>query len=61
LGFARKGEHSGLVAEADDRFRMKIGVNSFKQWRSKPPVLAARVKISEPELPPERKFGNRNG
>ena len=61
LGFARKGEHSGLVGEADDRFRMKICVNSFKEWRSKPPVLAARVKISEPELPPERKFVNRNG
>ena len=61
LGIAREGEDSGLVAEADDRFRMKITVNTFKAWRSKPPVRAARVKILEAELPPERKFGKRNG
>ena len=61
LGIARKGENSGLVAEADERFRMKITVDNFKEWRAKPPVRAARVKISEPELPPERKYGKRSG
>jgi DNA polymerase-3 subunit alpha len=61
LGIAKEGEDSGLVAEADDRFRMKMAVDSFKEWRAKPPVRAARVKIVEPELPPERKYGNRKG
>jgi len=50
-----------LVAEADDRFRMKMTVDSFKEWRAKSSVRAARVKIVEPELPPERKYGNRKG
>ena len=45
LGIAKECEDSGLVAEADDRFRMKIAVDSFKEWRAKPPVRAARVKI----------------
>jgi DNA polymerase-3 subunit alpha len=61
LGIAGKGEDAGLVAEADDRFRMKITVPVFKEWRSKQSVRAARVKISEPELPPERKYGRRQG
>ena len=61
LGIARQGEDSGLVAEADDRFRMKMTVDSFKEWRAKSSVRAARVKIVEPELPPERKYGNRKG
>jgi DNA polymerase-3 subunit alpha len=61
LGIAGKGEDAGLVAEADDRFRMKITVAAFKEWRSKESVRAARVKISEPELPPERKYGRRQG
>ena len=60
LGIARE-EGFRLVAEADDRFRMKMAVDSFKEWRAKPPVRAARVKIVEPELPPERKYGNRKG
>ena len=51
LGIARKGEDSGLVAEADERFRMKITVDNFKEWRAKAPVRAARVKISEPNPP----------
>ena len=61
LGIAREGEDSGLVAEADERFRMKMTVDNFKEWRAKAPVRAARVKISEPELPPERKYGKRGG
>ena len=61
LGIARDGEDSGLVAEADDRFRMKMTVDTFKEWRAKAPVRAARVKVLEPELPPERKYGKRNG
>ena len=61
LGIARKGEDSGLVGEADDRFRMKMTVDNFKEWRAKEPVRAARVKIVEPELPPERKYVKRNG
>ena len=61
LGIAGKGEDAGLVAEADDRFRMKITVPAFKEWRSKESVRAARVKITEPELPPERKYGRRQG
>ena len=61
LGIAGNGEDAGLVAEADDRFRMKITVQAFKEWRSKESVRAARVKISEPELPPERKYGRRQG
>jgi DNA polymerase-3 subunit alpha len=61
LGIAKEGEDSGLVAEADERFRMKISVESFKEWRAKTPVKAARVKITEPELPPERRYGKRGG
>ena len=61
LGIAKEGEDSGLVAEADERFRMKISVETFKEWRAKTPVKAARVKITEPELPPERRYGNRGG
>ena len=61
LGIAREGEDSGLVAEADDRFRMKMTVDNFKEWRAKDPVRAARVKIVEPELPPERKYVKRKG
>ena len=49
------------MAEADDRFRMKMTVDNFKEWRAKEPVRAARVKIVEPELPPERKYVKRNG
>ena len=61
LGIARKGDKSGLVAEADDRFRMKIAIDTFKKWRAKAPVKAVRVKIAEPELPPERRYGKRGG
>ena len=61
LGIARGEEESGLVAEADDRFRMKLSVETFKEWRAKPCVRAARVKISEPELPPQRRYGRRSG
>ena len=48
-----------LVAEADERFRMKMSVEKFKEWRAKKPVSGARVKITEPELPPERKYGRK--
>ena len=57
-GIARKGEDSGLVAEADERFRMKITVDNFKEWRAKAPVRAARVKISNPNYPLRENMAN---
>lgn len=59
LGIAGKKDGTGLVAEADERFRMKMSVEKFKEWRAKKPVSGARVKITEPELPPERKYGRK--
>jgi hypothetical protein len=44
----------------DDRFRMRMGLDSFKKWRSRPCVLGVRVKVLEPDPPVERKFGKRD-
>ena len=59
LGFAKKKEEDGLVAELDSRFTMRMSSKLFREWRSKAPVLGARVKIKPPDPPKERIFEKR--
>ncbi len=59
LGFAKKKEEDGLVAELDSRFTMRMSSKLFREWRSKAPVLGARVKIKLPDPPKERIFEKR--
>ena len=54
LGFSKDNEGTGLVAEVDDRFTMRITSETFQRWRAKAPVRAARVKIKPPDPPQER-------
>lgn len=56
LGFAKNNEDTGLVAEVDDRFTMRITAETFQKWREKAPVRAARVKIKPPDPPQERTY-----
>jgi len=60
LAFARNGEDSGLVVETDSRFCMRFSTKTFKDWRTRSPVLGARIKVRSPEPPPERKFRRKN-
>mgnify|MGYP003324340794 CR=1 FL=1 len=59
VAFAENGADDGMVVQLDDRFRMRVGLDSFKKWRSRPCVLGVRVKVLEPDPPVERKFGKR--
>ena len=59
LGFAREGEDDGLVVETDDRFKMRMTSQCFREWRQRKSVRGVRVKLLEPEPPAERKYGGR--
>ncbi len=59
LAFARKSDLDGLVVETDSRFRMMFEIDNFKALRQRQPIRGARVKILEPEDPPERNYGSR--
>ena len=59
LGFAKDNEDTGLVAEVDDRFTMRITSETFQKWRAKAPVRAARVKIKPPDPPQERTYSRK--
>jgi hypothetical protein len=60
VAFAENEADDGMVVQLDDRFRMRMGLDSFKKWRSRPCVLGVRVKVLEPDPPVERKFGKRD-
>ena len=45
LGFAREGEEDGLVVETDDRFKMRMTSQCFREWRQRKSVRGVRVKF----------------
>ncbi len=60
VAFAQDGEEDGMVVQMDDRFRLRLGLKEFSQWKTRSCVLGVRIKISEPEPPVERKFGRKD-
>ena len=54
------GEEDGMVVQMDERFRLRLGLKEFSQWKTRSCVLGVRIKISEPEPPVERKFGRKD-
>jgi len=60
VAFAEDGAEDGMVVQLDDRFRMRISLETFKKWRNRPCVMGVRVKVLEPDPPVERKFGKRD-
>lgn len=59
LAFAKEDDEDGLVLELDDRFKMRMTVENFKEWRLRKPVIGARVKLRELAPPPERSYGRK--
>ena len=57
VAFAQDGEEDGMVVQMDERFRLRLGLNDFSNWRKRTCVLGVRVKVAEPDPPPERKYG----
>ena len=60
IAFAQDGEADGMVVQMDDRFRLRLGLESFSKWRMRSCVLGVRIKVAEPDPPPERKFGRKD-
>lgn len=59
LAYANSREKEGVVVETDGRFRLPIRLDTFKDWRSRPCVLGARLRITEPDPPPENRFAKK--
>ena len=49
-----------MVVQLDDRFRLKLGVESFSSWRNRPCVKGVRIRVFAPDPPVERKYGRKN-
>ena len=60
VAFAEKEEEDGMVVQLDDRFRLKLGLESFSNWRNRPCVKGVRVRVFAPDPPVERKYGRKN-
>ena len=60
IAFAEDGEADGIVVQMDDRFRLRLGLENFSKWRIRSCVLGVRIKVAEPDPPPERKFGRKD-
>ena len=60
IAFAQDGEEDGMVVQMDDRFRLRLGLENFSKWRMRGCVLGVRIKVAEPDPPPERKFGRKD-
>jgi DNA polymerase III subunit alpha len=60
VAFAEKEEENGMVVQLDDRFRLKLGLESFSNWRNRPCVKGVRIRVFAPDPPVERKYGRRN-
>jgi DNA polymerase-3 subunit alpha len=60
IAFAQDGEEDGMVVQMDDRFRLRLGLENFSKWRTRSCVQGVRIKVTEPDPPPERKFGRRD-
>ena len=58
IALSQEDEKDGIVVQMDERFRLKLGLDDFLKWRTRSCVLGVRVKMSEPEPPPERKFAS---
>ncbi|MEK9772422.1 MAG: DNA polymerase III subunit alpha [Opitutae bacterium] len=56
IAFAEDGEEDGIVVQMDERFRLRLGLDDFSNWRKRTCVLGVRVKMSEPDPPAERKY-----
>jgi len=59
IGFAESGAEDGMVVQMDERFRLRLGLKDFSNWRKRSCVLGVRVKLSELDPPVERKFGRK--
>ncbi len=60
VAFAEKEDDDGMVVQLDDRFRLKLGVESFSIWRNRPCVKGVRIRVFAPDPPVERKYGRKN-
>ncbi len=60
VAFAENGGEDGMVVQMDERFRLRLGLDNFSKWRNRSCVMGVRVKVSEPDLPVERKFGRKD-
>ena len=60
VAFAEKEDDDGMVVQLDDRFRLKLGVESFSSWRNRPCVKGVRIRVFAPDPPVERKYGRKN-
>lgn len=60
IAFAQQGDDDGLVAQLDERFRLKLTLENFSKWRDRSCVIGVRIKVAEPDPPPERKFGRKD-
>ena len=60
VAFAEKDDDDGMVVQLDDRFRLKLGVESFSIWRNRPCVKGVRIRVFAPDPPVERKYGRKN-
>ncbi|HAF58650.1 MAG TPA: DNA polymerase III subunit alpha, partial [Opitutae bacterium] len=49
VAFAQDGEEDGMVVQMDERFRLRLGLNDFSNWRKRTCVLGVRVKVAEPD------------
>jgi DNA polymerase-3 subunit alpha len=60
VAFAEKDDDDGMVVQLDDRFRLKLGVESFSSWRNRPCVKGVRIRVFAPDPPVDRKYGRKN-
>ena len=60
LAYARSRDKEGVVVETDGRFRLPMSLENFRKWRSRSCVLGARLRITEPDPPPENRFAKRS-
>ena len=60
VAFAEKEDDDGMVVQLDDRFRLKLGVESFSSWKNRPCVKGVRIRVFAPDPPVERKYGRKN-
>jgi len=60
VAFAEKEDEDGMVVQLDDRFRLKLGVESFSSWKNRPCVKGVRIRVFAPDPPVERKYGRKN-
>jgi hypothetical protein len=60
VAFAEKEDDDGMVVQLDDRFRLKLGVESFSSWRNRPCVKGVRIRVFAPDPPVDRKYGRKN-